>query len=137
MKKKILLILLVACSLACNKKQVDTLGCPAQPCTLIFASINVQFKDKNGNTVEAKNFTAVNQRTKENLSPTSPGMNGAGYFTIVDDGMLKKLSTTGDEVVVTATHPTNGQIKTATYTISGGCNCHVERISGPQVITFD
>ncbi len=137
MTRKILIVLLVACCLGCSKIQRDVVDCPAQPCTLVFASINVQFKDKNGNAVEVKNFTAVNQRTNENLSSTSAGMNGAGYYTIVDDGMRSKLSTKGDDVVVTAIHPTNGQTKSATYKISGGCNCHVERISGPQTITFD
>lgn len=135
MIKKIFFLLLIACFFGCEKKQSDTLDCPAQPCTLMFASINVQFKDGSGNFVAVKNFTVVNQRTKESLSSTNPAMDG--YHTIVDDGIRNKLSTEGDEIIVTATHPTNGQTKSATYKISGGCNCHVERISGPQVITFD
>ena len=111
--------------------------CPAQQCTLVFASVSVQFQDKNGNAVDVKNFTAVNQRTNETLSSgTNPGSNSYGY-TVADDNALGKLSTTGDEVIVTATHPTNGQTKTATFKISGGCNCHVARISGPQIIKFD
>lgn len=136
MIKKIIIVLLVAFCFACTKKQGEVLDCPAQPCTLMFASISVQFQDKNGNTVEVKNFKAVNQRTNETLSSGSPGLNGTGY-TVADDGMRSKFSTGGDEVIVTATHPTTGQTKTATYKISGGCNCHVARISGPQVITFD
>ena len=136
MIKKIFIVLLTVGFFGCTKKQSELLDCPAQPCTLLFASISVQFQDKNGNAVEVKNFTAVNQRTNETLSSGSPGLNGTGY-TIADDGMRSKLSTKGDDVVVTATHPTNGQIKTATYKISGGCNCHVDKISGPQIIAFD
>jgi len=137
MTKKIFIALLIVCCLGCTKKQSEILDCPAKPCTMNFVSVTVQFREKNGNVVEVKNYTVVNQRTKESLLSTNTGINFAGYYTIVDDSMLRKLSTNGDEVVVTATHPTNGQTKTATYKISGGCNCHVERISGPQVIAFD
>jgi hypothetical protein len=136
MIKKIFIVLFLACFFGCTKKQSEVLDCPPQACTMVFASISVHFQDKNGNAVNVKNFTAINQRTNETLSSGSPGLNGTGY-TIADDSMRSKLSTKGDEVIVTATHPTNGQTKTATYKISGGCNCHVERISGPQVVTFD
>jgi hypothetical protein len=105
---------------------------------MVFVSINVKFQDKNGNALEVKNFSAVNQRTNESISSgNQQGINGVGYYTVADDNTRSKLSTQGDEVVVTATHPTTGQTKTATFKISGGCNCHVARISGPQVITFD
>lgn len=137
MKKTIAIALLIACNFGCTKKQTSVLNCPAQMCTMIFASITVQFQDKNGSAVTVKNYTVVNQRTNESLTSSGTGMNSAGHYTVVDDGMLKKLSTEGDDIVVTATHPTNGQTKTATYKISGGCNCHVDRISGPQVIAFD
>lgn len=137
MTKKIFIILLLACSFGCSKIQQDAIDCPAQACTMVFASISVQFQDKNGNVVEVKSYSVVNQRTKENLAVNQQAINDAGYYTIVNDNMLRKLSTSGDDVIVTATHPTNGQTKTATFKISGGCNCHVARISGPQVITFD
>jgi hypothetical protein len=138
MTKKIFFILLLAFCFGCTKKQSQVLDCPAQPCTMIFASVNVQFKDKAGNVVEVKNYSAFNKRTGKNLvSANQKGMNEAGFYTIVDDGMRPQLSTQGDQIVVSATHPINGQTKTTTYKISGGCNCHVDRISGPQVITFD
>jgi hypothetical protein len=84
-----------------------------------------------------KNYTVVNQRTNESLTSSGTGINSAGHYTVVDDGMLKKLSTAGDDIIVTASHPTNGQTKTAIYKISGGCNCHVGRIAGPEVVAFD
>jgi len=137
MKKTIAIILLTACSFGCTKKQASVLSCPAQMCTMNFASIGVQFQDKSGNAITVKNYTVVNQRTGEILTSSGTGMNSAGYYRVVDDGMLKKLSSEGDEIIVTSTHPTTGQIKTATYKISGGCNCHVARISGPEIIAFD
>jgi len=138
MTRKIFIVLLVSCCLGCSKIQRDVVDCPAQPCTLVFASINVKFLDKNGSEVEVKNYSAFNKRTEKNLVTGSQKVkNEVGSYTIADDGMRSQLSTQGDEIVVSATHPTTGQIKTTTYKISGGCNCHVERISGPQVINFD
>ncbi len=134
--KNAILLLLVACCLGCTKKRSEIVDCPAQPCTFIFASVTVQFKDKDGSVVAVKDFAAVNQRTKETMSPKEQVINGAGYYTIVDDGSLRKLSTEGDDIVVTAKHPTTNQIKTTSYKISGGCNCHVEKLSGPEVVTF-
>jgi len=138
MIKKLFILFLIACFFGCTKKQGEVLDCPPQACTMVFVSINVQFQDKNGNALAVKNYSAVNQRTNESISSgTQQGINGVGYYTVADDNTRSKLSTQGDEVVVSATHPTTGQIKTATFKISGGCNCHVARISGPQVITFD
>lgn len=138
MTKKILFVLLLAFCFGCTKKQSQVLDCPSQPCTMIFASVNVQFKEKAGNVVEVKNYSAFNKRTEKNLIPANQkGMNEAGFYTIVDDSMRPQLSTQGDEIVVSATHPTTGQKKTTIYKISGGCNCHVHRTSGPDVITFD
>ncbi|WP_377101830.1 hypothetical protein [Mucilaginibacter calamicampi] len=137
MTKKIFILLMIACCLGCKKRQTEVIDCPAKMCTLNFASITVQFQDKDGNVITVKDFTVVNQRTKENLTVTSAKINDAGDYMIVHDGMRSKLSSEGDDIVVTATNPTNGQTKTATYKISGGCSCHVYRISGPQVIKFD
>jgi hypothetical protein len=138
MTKKIFIVLLVAFCFGCTKKQRDVLDCPPQACTMVFVSVNVKFQDKNGNALAVKDFSAVNQRTKEIISTgNQQSNNGVGYYTVADDNTRSKLSTQGDEIVVSATHPTTGQTKTATFKISGGCNCHVERISGPQVIAFD
>jgi hypothetical protein len=135
MIKKILIVSLITCFFGCTKKQSEVLDCPVQLCSMVFASVGVKFQDKNGNSVTVKDFKVVNQRTNERLSSSIPAMEG--YYTIVNDDMRSKLSTGGDEIIVTATHPTSGQTKATTFKISGGCNCHVYRISGPQIITFD
>lgn len=130
--------MLIAGLFGCTKRQSEVLDCPAQPCTLVFASITVKFLDNSGNAVEVKSYSAFNKRTQKKLvTGNLKLMNDAGFYTIVDDAMRAQLSTQGDEIVVSGTHPTTGQTKTATYKLSGGCNCHVERISGPQVIAFD
>lgn len=138
MKNKIFILLLTALTLGCTKKHSEVIDCPAQPCTMEFRSINVQFKDKSGSVLEVKNYSAINKRTKESMVPANQkGINEAGFYTIVDDGLLRKLSSDGDEITVSATHPTTGQTKVTSYKISGGCNCHVNRISGPETVTFD
>lgn len=140
MLKKLVLLALIVCCLSCDKKQQEEpVDCPAQPCTLNFAMIGLQFKDAGGNAVDVKDITAVNQRTKENILPEQqqgPGRQ-VGYYVIAHDGMRSKLSVSGDDIVVTATIATGNQTKTATLKISGGCSCHVNRISGPQEVKFD
>ncbi len=136
MKRNVLIIFLSALTFGCTKKRVDVVDCPAQPCTYDFRSIAVQFKSNGGDIVTVKDYSVVNKRTKETLSDNR-GVNQAGYYLVVDDSKLRKLSTSGDDITVKGTHPTTGQTKTASFKISGGCNCHVARLSGPETITFD
>jgi len=137
MKYNILIAaVLMALISGCTKKHTEVVDCPAQPCTMEFRSITVQFKSKDGSVITVKDYAVINQRTKQTLSDNR-GINPAGYYTVVDDSMLRKVSTNGDELTVKGTHPTTGQTKTASLKISGGCNCHVARISGPETITFD
>lgn len=139
MLKKVSALLIVACLMAgCDKQRQGLTGCSTQTCTLSFAMIGVQFTDKNGNAVVVQNLTSINQRTKESMLPgTQQGITQTGYYYIADDSMRSKLSTAGDDVLVTATNPATGQTKSVTFKISGGCNCHVDKISGPQTIVFD
>lgn len=103
-----------------------------------FAMIGVKFTDKNGHAIAVQSLTAVNQRTKLSVLPANQqGINEPGYYVITDDSTREKLSTDGDEVLVSATNPATGQTKTVSFKLSGGCNCHIDRISGPQTIAFD
>jgi hypothetical protein len=137
MIKKTFALLLIASLLSCEKKQ-QSVGCHTGACTLSFAMLGVHFEDKNGNPVTVQNLTAVNQRTKASVLPASKqGITEPGYYIITDDSMRDKFSDSGDEVTVTATNSATGQSKTATFKVSGGCNCHVEKLSGTQTIAFD
>lgn len=103
-----------------------------------FAMIGVNFTDKNGSAIAVQNLTAVNQRTKLSVLPANQdAINTKGYYVIADDNAREKLASDGDEVLVSATNPATGQTKTVSFKLSGGCNCHVDRISGPQTIAFD
>jgi hypothetical protein len=131
--------LLLLCSLfGCEKKTEKVDGCNTGPCTLLFATVSVNYTDKDDQPVDVQNFTAINQRTKLSVLPgTQNNMAGKGHYLITDDGKKDQFSSEGDEVIVSATYAATGQTKTATFKIAGGCNCHINRVSGPQTISFD
>ncbi|MGF7077870.1 hypothetical protein [Mucilaginibacter sp. UYCu711] len=136
--KKIAVFILIAGFFSCHKAQQQA-ACGTQTCTLVFAQIGVHFADFNGSPASVLNFSAINQRTKQSTVPASPtgGPAEPGYYIVADDNGKKDFSTEGDDVVVSGTSPTTGQTKTVTYKISGGCNCHVEKISGETTIVFN
>jgi len=137
-KKFLFLLLLVLLGSACNKKQQKP-PCAIQVCTDIFATITIKFLDKNGNQITVNNYTAVNQRTHELLHDNRFLVPGAypPYYDVADDGDLKKISTEGDNILVTGTDPVTNQTKTAILKVAGGCTCHVTKVSGPAFIAFD
>lgn len=138
---KSLIILFVAAIplVSCTKTQQKNSACGTQACTLNFASVGVQFTDKNNERIIISNFTAVDLRTnKAFVHVSDPAANTlAGYEVVVNDSDLKDLSTEGDDVRVSATNPATGETKTAVLKISGGCNCHVAKKSGPDTVKFD
>ena len=136
MLKKLFAVVLIASLLGCEKKQ--SVGCGTGACDLSFAMLGVYFKDKNGNAVTVQNLSSINQRTKQSVLPASQqGINQPGYYIITDDSKRAGFSDDGDEVIVSATNSVTGQTKTATFKISGGCNCHINKLSGEQTIVFD
>jgi len=142
MLKRLTLFLLIACCVACDKNQQKSAGCTAQICTDIFVSINIHFTDNTGKLINVQNFSAVDQRThlalqaKYTIIVPMPVANTKDYL-VADDSMLSQLSTDGDDILITATNPATNQTKTVTLKISGGCNCHVTKISGPDTVAFD
>jgi hypothetical protein len=139
MLKRLTLFLVIACCVACDKNQQKSAGCTAQICTDIFVSINIHFTDNTGKLINVQNFTAIDQRTHLALQGkypiTVPVPNTKDYL-VADDSMLSQLSTDGDDILITATNPTTNQTKTVTLKISGGCNCHVAKISGVDTVAF-
>jgi hypothetical protein len=129
-------IVAVLCLCAC-KKNTQT-ACGTQVCTDLFASVGVHFVDKNNNPISVSNFTVVDLRTHKLITHAVPEGLGydVGYMEIVDDNDLKNLSTEGDNIQVSATDSATGQVITTIFKITGGCNCHVTKISGPDTIQF-
>lgn len=140
MKKLILLCLVFAVITTSCSKKLKTDGCPTgQICTMMFASVGTQFVDKNGNNVAVKDFKVFNTRTNKYIAVKGIIDEGSepSHHTIVTDGNKKELSTTGDELRITALDVSTNKPISVIYKISGGCNCHVEKLSGPEKIVVE
>lgn len=129
-------MLIVICS-ACKKSQQKA-ACGTQPCTDLFGTVGVVFKDKNNNPVSVTHYSVLDLRTNTILTNEISAIANtvAGYMVVVDDNDLKDLTTDGDNVQVTATNPATGEVKITLFKIAGGCNCHVSKVSGPNTIVF-
>lgn len=138
MYQKLIVLAIAAVSLAsCDKTQKKT-PCGPQVCTDLFASIGLHFIDENNNPVNVTDFEVVDLRTNKAITHiVPPNYHPNGYIEVLDDNDIKDLSSTGDNVQVSATNPATNQTKTVNLKISGGCNCHVAKISGPDTVKFD
>lgn len=135
-RSSLLALALLALSIGSCSKKLTGDGCPTgQICTEIFAAINVEFVDAAGRPVSVKDVAVINQRTNEKIvadpMATEPA---AGRYTLVTDANKKQLSTTGDVLKLTATAVSSNKIITAAFKVSGGCNCHVQRLEGDAKI---
>jgi hypothetical protein len=140
MRKTILLILLAAISLSACKKNNNHTACGTQACTATYAYLGIIFNDSNGGVANVKDVAVINMRTGKplKLPPYPPAVDFIyGSILIASDENKDQFSTNGDDIKITATSATTGQVKTAVIKISGGCNCHVEKISGPNKMVFD
>ncbi|WP_143822294.1 hypothetical protein [Mucilaginibacter pedocola] len=122
---------------ACTNKKNS---CDAsQMCTEEFRSISVRFQDKAGSTVAVKDIVVTNLRT--NTAIVAKGVIDPGFspdlHTIATDSNKSDFSAEGDNVKVTATSVADSKTATATLKISGGCNCHISKLSGPEIIVFE
>jgi hypothetical protein len=132
-------IIIVAGFAACSKK-LKPAGCPTdQVCTMIFTTLSVNFVDKAGNPVTVKDVKVLNLRT--NVAILAQGMGSMvsqpGKYTFITDANKKQLSTEGDDLRITATNAANNKMATAVIKVSGGCNCHVSKVSGADNIVFE
>jgi len=139
MKKLALALLLISTFLACKKKSTGS-ECGNRICTEEFRSLVIKFSDKKGLPAEIKDFNVVNQRTGEKVYANSAMTSSLikGSFIIVDDGNVKDLSESGDDLKVTGTSVETNQTKSVTVKVKGGkCACHIDKLSGPEQVTFD
>lgn len=136
-KKLYFLLILTFIFSACSKNPQKP-ACGSQVCTAIFATVGIHFTDKQGNAIAVENFGVFNLSSNKQLTPGVPNLDLVkGYYIIASDSDKKDFSTDGDNIRVSATDPATNQNKTATFKISGGCNCHVEKLSGPDTLAFD
>ncbi|HEX8019929.1 hypothetical protein [Mucilaginibacter sp.] len=141
MYKCIFLFLLAAIFGGCKKHNQQT-GCPSQTCTAEFVSLNVNFVNKDGLIAFGKNVTVINLRTHETIiakgngSPVVPTI-GPNLYTIATDNNKNEFSAEGDDVELRATDAVTNITKTTLFKISGGCNCHIAKISGPDKMVLN
>ncbi|MEO7214128.1 hypothetical protein [Mucilaginibacter sp.] len=137
---KLIAFLAVVTSFAACSKKINGGGCPTgQMCTMQFVTLSVNFVDKAGKAVTVKDVKVVNQRN--NTAILAEGMssmvNQAGRYVFVTDANKKQLSTDGDDLKITATNAVTNKTVSAIIKISGGCNCHVSKVSGSDDIVFE
>ena len=139
--RKYFVFFLIASALLSCKKHDQQKGCLARACTLEFASITVRFVTKDGLPTPGKNVTVINLRTHDAIIAKGSGIIvpsiGPNLFTLATDNNKSEFSTEGDDVELTATDVVTNITKTARFKISGGCNCHISKISGPDEIVFN
>ena len=123
---------------SCTKSQQKNTACGTQVCSDIFMSVGIHYTDNKGEPIIVSNFTVFDVTSNKQLYPGLPtGELVVGYYTIASDSDIKDFSTGGDIIKVSATNPATGQTKTVNLKISGGCNCHVAKLSGPDTVAFD
>lgn len=139
MRKIALALLLVSAMLSCKEKTMDS-ACEDRICTEEFRSLVIKFADNKAAGAEVKDFSVVNQRTGEKVNASSAAASNLikGAYIIVDDGNVKELSEAGDDLKITGTSVETNQTKSAIVKVKGGkCACHIDKLSGPEHITFD
>ncbi|RVU02011.1 hypothetical protein EOD41_08655 [Mucilaginibacter limnophilus] len=136
MKKVLLAVTAIAFLASCKESTVKLRKCPDLVCTENFASVTIEFV-KGGQSFKVIDYSAVNQRTGDTLVHAKSEL-PEGMYVVADDSDVKELSEKGDEIKVTGTDSLTNKTKTAIIKITGGeCACHVEKISGPEQISFD
>jgi len=137
-RKFIILLIAVVSFSACKKTQQKNSACGTQVCTALFATVGVHFTDKQGSPMVIQDYTVFNVSSNKLIFSGAPNVDLVpGYYVVASDSNIKDFSSNGDNIKVSATDPATGQIKTADFKISGGCNCHVEKVSGPDTVAFD
>ena len=140
MLKKLSLIFLLAVGLSACKKNNNSSGCGVKTCTAEYVSFGIIYTDSQDRTITVKDVTVINLRTKKPVTPPPypPAIDYIPNFQLIaSDSNKDEFSSTGDDVQITATNTATGQIKTTILKISGGCNCHVAKLSGPDKLLFD
>ena len=138
MFKKLAFLLVLCLSFAACKKNKG--ACGTQLCTADYAYFGVSFTDSEGKPTAVKDIELFNVSTGKPLTlpPTPPAIDFApGFVIVATDDTRKDFSTNGDDIRLTATSSATGQVKQVAFKISGGCNCHVNKISGPETVKFD
>ncbi|MEO6149392.1 MAG: hypothetical protein ABIN95_05740, partial [Mucilaginibacter sp.] len=136
--KRLVLLFFIATALAACDKESNS-NCPDKLCTAEFAAVTIKFVDKDGEGVWVKNYSAVNQRTKDtiNYPPAAHLLLDTGAYIVASDNNTKTLSEAGDDIKISGTDSVSNITLTAIVKVSGGeCACHITKVAGPSEIKF-
>jgi len=136
-KMHCLIFLFIA--LFCSCAESLTTECPSIVCTQEFRSVTVQFKDSGGKPLIVKDFKAIIRRNGMSIkSAAVDTVNFKGSYAVATDADRKYLLESGDTIDVQALNPKTNQQKVTSIVVSGGkCACHIEKMSGAEVVVFD
>jgi hypothetical protein len=138
MNKLFLLPLLVICFSACDNKGNSEKACPVLFCPLISPGVPLVYVDKLDSPVVVKDFSVLDLRTNQLIKSSNTIDLKLGTYIIADYSDKSLLSSSGDELQVSATYPVTSQIKVVDVKVSGGtCSCDVGRLSGPDTVRFN
>lgn len=125
----LLLFICVSCTGEEGKHQIV--------CTELFASVNISFKDTQGNFIDVEDYKVLNARTNKVLSTEKENKDTSlGQYLVVNDNNKAEFSTSGDVVLISGKHPLTKVVKQVELKISAD-DCHIKKISGPSEIVFD
>lgn len=102
-------------------------------CTEEFRTVSVKFKDSSGNNILVENYKAVIKSSGLQLHSDSDKQEN--NYIVATDADNEKLSKVGDTILVTANHPVTKALISENYVIKGGV-CHIEKVSGPDELSF-
>lgn len=140
MYKKLLLVLMLAVPFTACKKNENKPACGTQICTAVFSVVTFSFTDVDGKPTEIKDVSVINVRTGKAVPATSYAATVnmvQGAIIIATDETKSAFSVEGDDIRITATSVSTSKTKQVTIKVSGGCNCHVARVSGAETVKFD
>lgn len=139
MRTQLSLLLLIFIALSACKWRSNG-GCSTGERAAAFDPAGVLFDNKDGSRANVGKVEMINLRTNKPVKKVESPFDvdyQPGFVLIATDETKSEFSTEGDDVKVTAKNTKTGQVKSVVVKISGGSNCHAERISGPDKVVFD
>lgn len=113
----------------------DQPSCRQQACTELFAMVTVTIVDSSDRPVDGLTTTTTNLDNGARV-PTTSGL-GSGIYVVVDDNFLREpREGTASHTLLFTAQGTDGTVN-ADYEIRAReCDCHVEKLSGPDTLVL-
>ncbi len=123
---------------SCERKNDNTKDkspkCPPNTiCTMMFAAVNTQVKDKAGASIVFDEVYTLRESNNEIIKYEQRNTNGS--YTVLDDSYRSEIENTSDNFRLVG--KMNGQtVMNELFVIKADC-CHVSKVSGKSEIVID